>query len=82
MDTIPIPTPPTIRAITRRSKVGAKLHHTAEVQKSIAEMVKLFFRPKLSLKIPPIETPIIDPIKAQPTYQPSEMVSKPNILET
>ena len=37
-----------------------------------------FLRPRRSLIIPAEATPAIDPIRAQPTYQPSCIVSSPN----
>ena len=45
-------------------------HPKADVENKTAEITIVIFRPSLSLKIPAKRTPIIDPTKAHPTYQP------------
>ncbi len=54
----------------------------AELEKRIAENNKTIFLPKRSLNFPATATPIIEPTKAQPTYQPVLTSFKLNWAET
>ena len=46
--------------------------------KQTAAISIVFFLPRKSLSNPAMATPMIEPIKAQPTYHPLEMSSSPN----
>ena len=82
METIPIPSPPIIRKMTSWEKSAHKAHPMAEMEKSNAEIIIVFFRPRKSDSIPATRTPIMEPIRAHPTYQPSPPVERPNCVLT
>lgn len=51
-------------------------------EKKTAEMSIVIFLPNPSLKIPATATPMIEPIRAQPTYHPCCIVLRENCLAT
>ena len=50
----------------------------AEIENRTAEMSMVFFRPRKSDIMPATSTPMIEPMRAHPTYQPSPPVVRPN----
>ena len=74
---MPMPTPPIMRYTTSWSKVAQTAHPTAETVNSSAESIITGLRPRRSLSTPATDTPAIEPMRAQPTYQPWLMGSRP-----
>ena len=50
----------------------------AEMLNIRAEMSMVFFRPRKSLSMPATETPRMEPMRAQPTYQPLDISVRAN----
>ena len=82
IDTMPMPKPPMMRNITNCVKSAHRAQPIADMENSTALMNMVFLRPRKSLSIPAHRTPIIEPIRAQPTYQPSRPVDSPNCVLT
>ena len=71
METTPIPTPPRIRAITNWSNELTDAQTIPDTEKKTAATSIVTLRPQWSLSLPAINTPMIEPINAQPTNQPT-----------
>ena len=69
-----MPNPPMILKTTSWLKSPQTAQPMAETLNIRAEMSIVFFLPRWSLIIPAVITPRIEPIRAQPTYQPSAIV--------
>lgn len=82
MDTMPMPAPPIILYTINPLKVPASAQPMAETENSTAERIITFFLPYLSAKLPAMLTPIIEPNKAQPTYQPWAIEPRENCSVT
>ena len=54
----------------------------ADTEKRNAAMSMVFLRPRKSLSMPATRTPTMEPMSAQPTYQPSRPVERPNCIFT
>ena len=80
IDAAPTPTPPIILKIINSVRVLGKAVPKAEIRKKKAEMISVFFLPSLSLNMPAIETPIMQPIRAQLAAQPLAAADKSNLL--
>ena len=78
MDTTPMPKPPIIRYTTSWEKFPHTAQPMAETENIRAAMNIVFLRPRKSLSMPATITPMIDPMRAQPTNQPSRPVDRPN----
>ena len=76
MEATPIPRPPIKRYKTKSLKPIANVQPTADTPKNKADKISTFLRPYLSLKTPAIATPLIQPTKAELTYQPVLIASK------
>ena len=81
-ETIPIPIPPNIRANTSCSKESLNAQPIPDTEKKTAAINIVTFLPHISLNLPANSTPIIEPIKAQPTNQPIWISSNPNFTVT
>ena len=54
----------------------------ADTEKRTAAMSIVFLRPRKSDSMPATSTPTMEPMSAQPTYQPSMPVERPNCIFT
>ena len=77
-----MPKPPIIRKMTSCVRSEQTAHPMADTENIRAEISIVFFRPRKSLSIPATSTPTIDPISAQPTYQPLASSSRENCPAT
>ncbi len=82
MLTTPIPMPPMILYMTRSLNPVHRQQPIAETLNSTADIKSVFFLPKKSLITPANATPIIEPTRAQPTYQPLLISLRPNCEHT
>ena len=82
METIPIPTPPTMRKMTSWVKSPQTAQPMADMENRRADMSMVFLRPRKSESMPATSTPAMEPMRAQPTYQPSPPVVRPNCILT
>src|SRR5574344_1658984 len=82
MDTMPIPKPPIILYITKSVNPTHSAQPIAEMLNRTEAMNIVFFLPRLSLSTPAIITPSMEPMRAQPTYQPCCITVRPNWVVT
>ena len=82
MDTTPMPKPPIMRKTTSWVKSAETAQPMAEMLNISAAMSIVFLRPMPSLSIPAQRTPMMEPMRAQPTYQPVASSSSPNWADT
>ena len=78
METTPMPKPPIMRYTTSWVKSPHRAQPMAETENIRAAMSIVFLRPRKSLSMPATRTPTMEPIRAQPTNQPSMPVDRPN----
>ena len=74
--------PPVILKPTSWTKLLLAAHPMAQKLNRVAAMSIVFFLPMPSLMEPATITPNIEPMSAQPTYQPCCIVSRANWLVT
>lgn len=77
-----MPIPPVILKQTSCTKLEQAAHPSAHILNRVAAMSIVFFLPMLSLSDPANITPMIEPMRAHPTYQPCCMVSSENCCVT
>lgn len=77
-----MPIPPMILKHTSCVKLEQSMHPMAQALKRTAAISMVFFLPMASLMLPAKDTPAIDPMRAQPTYQPCCKVSSENCCVT